>query len=555
MKKALASIVLVTGILFFALGALVESSWAGETYQCTKSVDAYSLKDPTQQVGSFAAQTTLEIGEYVESAKMFRVLYKGKDGSEMEVYCKPDDLGRKPPAETPRPGFTGVGGGDKPKTSGSVEADPREPPFFGSLRQFQRDVWETEASKFALQQSSFGFAWVSQTENNESRWGPRPGQELLKFLGRPLYEAIVRFKSERPEEVRMLVFNRGDAKQDLDEMDFTSLMKGLETSLDQWVGTKGVEAWIAGNVAGTKRKSWFKFPLRVDLESSTTRSATEREEGVEVRKGFRVEFVRLVLTPYDGKMEITKLVKPNFQAPQVTVAKNKDLKEHIKKEDNGDVYLDGIPMVDQGMKGYCVVAASERVLRYFGLDVDQNEIAKLANTSSSGTDPESMYKALSKICRQFSLNVRELMSLEFKEFLKEVNDYNRVAKKNKKREIVLPQQGMISLNEIWDNMDLDCLREVRLKRANEKTKFTNEIVTAVDKGVPLLWSVEVGWVEETPALPQARGGHMRLIIGYNKKTNEIFYTDTWGAGHELKKMKLDDAFFITNGLFSVAPTS
>ena len=56
-----------------------------------------------------------------------------------------------------------------------------------------------------------------------------------------------------------------------------------------------------------------------------------------------------------------------------------------------------------------------------------------------------------------------------------------------------------------------------------------------------------------PEIPQASGGHMRLIIGYNEKTKEILYTDTWGAGHELKRMPADWAFAITHSAFYLRP--
>ena len=71
----------------------------------------------------------------------------------------------------------------------------------------------------------------------------------------------------------------------------------------------------------------------------------------------------------------------------------------------------------------------------------------------------------------------------------------------------------------------------------------------------MLWSVRLGLVAEQPSLPQTSGGHMRLIIGYNEKTGEILYSDSWGAGHEMKRMTLDHAFGITEGLCTVLPGS
>ncbi|MFA5204296.1 MAG: hypothetical protein WC708_07815 [Lentisphaeria bacterium] len=74
----------------------------------------------------------------------------------------------------------------------------------------------------------------------------------------------------------------------------------------------------------------------------------------------------------------------------------------------------------------------------------------------------------------------------------------------------------------------------------------------LDRGIPLVWSVYLGLVQEDN-LAQVSGGHMRIIIGYNSTTHEIFYTDSWGAGHELKKMSDADAWTITLGLYSLDP--
>jgi hypothetical protein len=46
---------------------------------------------------------------------------------------------------------------------------------------------------------------------------------------------------------------------------------------------------------------------------------------------------------------------------------------------------------------------------------------------------------------------------------------------------------------------------------------------------------------------------MRLIIGYNDKTGEILYSDSWGAGHELKRMPLAQAVSMTTGLTTLEP--
>ena len=55
-------------------------------------------------------------------------------------------------------------------------------------------------------------------------------------------------------------------------------------------------------------------------------------------------------------------------------------------------------MVDQGQKGYCVVATAARIFAYYGMDyVDQHELASLANTSADGgTNTAAMAENLKK---------------------------------------------------------------------------------------------------------------------------------------------------------------
>ncbi|MFT4176546.1 MAG: hypothetical protein QM627_07800 [Luteolibacter sp.] len=47
---------------------------------------------------------------------------------------------------------------------------------------------------------------------------------------------------------------------------------------------------------------------------------------------------------------------------------------------------------------------------------------------------------------------------------------------------------------------------------------------------------------------------MRLMIGYNSQSEEVLYSDSWGAGHELKRMPLKHAYQATQGVFVMSPT-
>jgi hypothetical protein len=96
------------------------------------------------------------------------------------------------------------------------------------------------------------------------------------------------------------------------------------------------------------------------------------------------------------------------------------------------------------------------------------------------------------------------------------------------------------------------LKEVKTKDTAGYNKFLRLVSQNIDQGAPLGWGVQLGIVPE-PNIPQGAGGHMRLIIGYNAKTNEIIFSDSWGAGHEQKRMSLEDAWTITTSLVRIEP--
>ena len=199
------------------------------------------------------------------------------------------------------------------------------------------------------------------------------------------------------------------------------------------------------------------------------------------------------------------------------------------------------------------MACAERVLRYYGVQVDANELAQIANSDASrGTSADAMFDALKKVAARLRVRVRPIEQISVRDLQGLISDYNRAAKRGD-RAPVLPDPGLvIDVAALYGSMQPDLLREVRLKSKGDLGRFQRAVQTSVDKGEPLLWSVMLGLVPE-PGLPQASGGHMRLIIGYNTKTREIMYSDSWGAGHELKRMPAEDAWVITMGLTGVEP--
>ena len=261
---------------------------------------------------------------------------------------------------------------------------------------------------------------------------------------------------------------------------------------------------------------------------------------------FRAEFVRLEITPPEHKASLLT------SATNITRAKFTGLM-HVKRDNaGGDTWLFDVPMIDQGQKGYCVVAATERVMRYYGIAVDANELAQIANSDSqAGTSSEGMFSALKKIATRLHVRVRMVEEQSVKAIQDMVKDYNRAAKHAHATEIP-PLSHLIDVGAIYKNLDYAVLKEARTKNSSDLSRFQRAVQTNIDQGTPLLWCVQLGLSPE-PGIPQNAGGHMRLIIGYNSSSHEILFSDSWGAGHELKRMPAADAWTITTGLTTVEP--
>lgn len=397
------------------------------------------------------------------------------------------------------------------------------------------NLWAQKPDEFFAAAAKLDFEWTSSAQDSA-----RVARKDLTAFGLPAVESIARFKEEKLSEVTIMFYTRGDAG-DLAKDKFDALVRTSAETLNKATNTKftprGKDPTNAVKADGL---IWQTDKAHYLLEFSFTKEVKSRDIP------FRAEFVRLEITPPDQNGGQVASVK-NTASDKFSGA------AHVKRDTaSGDVWLSDVPMVDQGQKGYCVVASTERVMRYYGVSVDQQELAQAANTSSAGgTSGDAMLEALKKLSARFKVRVREVEKSDIKQLLALITDYNRTAKRAAAAPI--PEQGnMIDVGAVYRAMNVDILREVRTKNKSDLSRFQRAVQAHIDEGTPLLWTVMLGKVPE-PNIPQNVGGHMRLIIGYNLKKDEILFSDSWGAGHELKRMSTADAWTITTGTMSVEP--
>lgn len=396
-------------------------------------------------------------------------------------------------------------------------------------------IWTKQKEPFMTSAKSLGFEWTSAAQDSA-----RAAVKDMTFHGLPVVESIVRFEGDAPKEVTVVLYARGDVG-DWTELKFDGLVRSAAETINKATGAKftvrGKDPTSAVKADGLL---WTTDSARYVLEYSKTKEVKTRNIP------FRAEFVRLEILPPEKKQGLLASAMAGSKTKFSGTA-------HVKKDaTSGDVWIADVPMVDQGQKGYCVVASAERVMRYYGNSVDQQELAQVANTSTAGgTSSDAMFDALKKLSARLKVRVREVEKSDIKDILKLMADYNRAAKKANAP--LIPDQGrMIDVGEVYNVMDTNVLKEIRTKNKADLGRFQRTVQAHIEEGTPLLWTVMLGKIPEK-GIPQNAGGHMRLIIGYNPKTEEILYSDSWGAGHELKRMPAADAWTMTTGAMSIEP--
>ena len=410
-----------------------------------------------------------------------------------------------------------------------------------------KEAWTGKAEFFAVEHAKDGFSFASEDRTIVNCLK----HDTCTWYGLKVWEAKVYFdkggEEERISRVELSLYNRGDAG--LATMDLPAL-KGAIAAVAKKLDPAAKKA---NPEKTTLRNGGVQHRRRFD-GADPSGELVWGLSAADADKNRAVEYLRLTLTPKGAEKEKrgTAAKKPSG------VAGKAKIKENVTKSPNGDVFIDNVPMVDQGQKGYCSAAVSERVLRYYGNQIDEHEIAQQAETQAQGgTSVEKMKDAVTAIGEKNGLGFQSIVSMSagIGDLEDEVARYNKAAKAEKKPELSLAQftrGNMIYVSEMREAMEPKVIYRMRQKDARFK-KFSAGIRQQVNAGVPVFWGVTLGIFPERGVNPQSVGGHMRLIIGYNDKKKEVLYTDTWGEGHELKRMPEDWAFAITHDAFFLKP--
>lgn len=320
----------------------------------------------------------------------------------------------------------------------------------------------------------------------------------------PVEEMVVDFKNGKFLGITVSIYNRGDGGE-IAAADFQNRFRNMGRHIGEQLDVRPTRR-EAKPTQGLLTTGWIWI---------SARGKAVLEHNPEAPGD--TEFLRMRLAKRDAKGAYEAATKARAGA----TVKLSELPENVRKDDKGNVYVTNIPMVDQGAKGYCVVASAQRLFEYYGIPADMHQLAQIAGSDpESGTSPVIVNRELGAIDHLFKTRFECLAVGTSRGGLAELVDERYIGDP-------VPQDD-----------------------------FEKMIRDSIDDGIPLLWGLVVGQFEEDPPLTiQTEGGHMRMIIGYNDDEKKLIFSDSWGAGHEFKTMNTDDAYRATHGLFLLKPTT
>jgi hypothetical protein len=207
-----------------------------------------------------------------------------------------------------------------------------------------------------------------------------------------------------------------------------------------------------------------------------------------------------LLLSHDAEQMVSLKIIPAAKSASARLADDQVrrlFKERITRRPNGDVILDQIPMVNQGPKGYCVPATFERYLRYAGIPADMYELAAAGGTDfGGGTSFRAMTAALDRFVRRQG---RRLEPVTLK----------------------LTAQGLARYIDegrplIWGMYSTEAYNTL----ADANTAARRDATGAAP------WKPSPA--ELAAIRPDPDTAHACLIVGYNRATNELAVSDSWG---------------------------
>lgn len=201
-------------------------------------------------------------------------------------------------------------------------------------------------------------------------------------------------------------------------------------------------------------------------------------------------------------------------------AAKSDIPNRVKRSPNGDVLIE-MSMIDQGGKGYCFVTSISRMLRYYGISIDMNLLAKAAMNSPGGGSCGDLFGVLSGPLGETGARLAKDACGETMGEIKAHIDQGQPL-----------SWGLFSSQEF--NL-----------RADDRTR-RRKVVTDWNK-----WADELTIFRATAIkLAVRENAHSALIVGYNERTREVAVSDSWGENFAVRWLTIEEVHSAADTLCS-----
>lgn len=320
-----------------------------------------------------------------------------------------------------------------------------------------------------------------------------------KVLGAKIEQIRIKEDDAKVSRVDMVFFNKGDSVTGSKwtpkmQREMKEQWSALKSALDSFAGASQKGAWGVGRMKNPAQ-IWHFENMVFSLEFKQR------------------EFIILHITP-KGAAESSGTTK-------ITASSDFDGKANVKKSENGDVYIDNIPMVNQGAKGYCVPATMERCFKYYNIpDVDMHKIASVCSTNvGGGTTMASVMNDFKKVCNTYKLRMGTVGSFS-------INSISQYIDKG--------------IPVCWTMFSTD--------------EYTKRMIENTDHRKNEDFDAYCKRIKEQKKIPKKfEGAHVCMVIGYNKKTKELAVSNPWGERFQISWVRFDDAKIVSRMAFVINP--
>lgn len=376
----------------------------------------------------------------------------------------------------------------------------------------EQPLWQSAAADVA---QKLGLRPESKTKT-QSSFRAYPAADYRLFGARP-YSAALYATEDKPTAISLVYANKGDlfGAKGSGELHFE---KGEVPKEAKEMLTKAMKADLEA-ISGAMKKRLGE-PKKMRFGEGAARETVDRWDW----RGHAI-----LLKEKEDEYVGLEIVTTAFADAGGTVDKTAEpvirerVKSNLQMRENGDMVIGDLPMVDQGPKGYCAPATVERAMRHLGLSADMYVLAMTGNTGFGGGT--SMYALFDGIGQYIRRKGRSFDDWQGEMKIKELAKYI--------------DRGV---PVIWGLSSTDAFNAT----ANERTESRKSVKDWAE------WKTKVEAAAAASVLaPDNESAHVVLIIGYNKETNEIAFSDSWGERYMERWISVPEAEKVSQQRFYV----